>query len=145
MDLAQIHEALLSTLSPNQQQREAAEAALKGASCTPGYLTALFTIVSSGETKVEVRQAGAIYFKNLCLKHWENVLAPGEEPVRRQPIPSDHARSTLSTRAPSAERCAGGRRRSNSPAQVHPHPIFIPSSPPPFHPSDHSQAYKTHG
>ena len=95
MDLAQIHEALLSTMSPNKQQREAAEGALKGASGSPGYLTALFTIVSSADTKVEVRQAGAIYFKNLVLKHWENSLKQGEEPVRgASSIPSNHPRYT---------------------------------------------------
>lgn len=114
MDLAQIHEALLSTMSPNKQQREAAEGALKGASSSPGYLTALFTIVSSADTKVEVRQAGAIYFKNLVLKHWENSLNPGEEPVRGAPAILNHPQPspgaldiTTSAHTPSHEPCGG--------------------------------------
>jgi hypothetical protein len=71
-DLQQLHAALASTLTPNQQERQAAEAALKSLQTVQGYLTALFTVVSSVEAKPEVRQAGAIYFKNLVLKHWDN-------------------------------------------------------------------------
>ena len=71
-DLHQLHAALASTLTPNQQERQTAEQVLKTLQTAPGYLTALFTVVSSVEAKQEVRQAGAIYFKNLVLKHWDN-------------------------------------------------------------------------
>lgn len=72
MDLHSLHAALSSTLSQQQAEREAAETALKGFQSAPGYLAALFTVVSSAEAKSEVRQAGAIYFKNLVLKQWGN-------------------------------------------------------------------------
>jgi len=79
----QIHHALLATLSPNQAEREAAEGALKALAGTPGYLSTLFGLVSSAEAKPEVRQAGAILFKNLVVKHWEN--KPAADPSKQDP------------------------------------------------------------
>jgi hypothetical protein len=76
MDLQAIYAALASTLSPDQQQRQAAEAALKGWEGHPGYVSSLFRVVNSTEVAVEVRQAGIVYFKNIVNKHWER-----DEPV----------------------------------------------------------------
>ena len=76
MDLQAIYAALASTLSPNQQERQAAEAALKGWEGQPGYVSSLFRVVNSQEVAVAVRQAGIVYFKNIVNKHWER-----EEPV----------------------------------------------------------------
>ena len=76
MDLQAIYAALASTLSPNQQERQAAEAALKGWEGQPGYVSSLFRVVNSQEVAVEVRQAGIVYFKNIVNKHWER-----DEPV----------------------------------------------------------------
>ena len=71
MDLQAIYQALASTLSPDQQQRKGAEAALKGWEGQPGYVSSLFRVVNSTEVAVEVRQAGIVYFKNIVNKHWE--------------------------------------------------------------------------
>jgi hypothetical protein len=71
MDLQAIYAALASTLSPDAQQRQAAEAALKGWEGQPGYVSSLFRVVNSTEVAVEVRQAGIVYFKNIVNKHWE--------------------------------------------------------------------------
>ena len=71
MDLQAIYAALSSTLSADQTQRKAAEAALKGWEGQPGYVSSLFRVVNSTEVAVEVRQAGIVYFKNLVNKHWE--------------------------------------------------------------------------
>ena len=65
MDLQAIYAALASTLSPDAQQRQAAEAALKGWEGQPGYVSSLFRVVNSTEVAVEVRQAGIVYFKNI--------------------------------------------------------------------------------
>ena len=72
MDLQAIYAALASTLSPNQQERQAAEAALKGWEGQPGYVSSLFRVVNSQEVAVEVRQAGIVYFKNIIsnLFYW---------------------------------------------------------------------------
>ena len=71
MDLQAIYAALASTLSPEPQQRKAAEEALKGWEGQPGYVSSLFRVVNSTEVAVEVRQAGIVYFKNLVNKHWD--------------------------------------------------------------------------
>eukprot|EP00960_Hanusia_phi_P059830 764300-Hanusia_phi.AAC.3 len=65
MDLQAIYSALAATLSPNQKEREAAEALLKNFEGTPGYISSLFRVVNSNEVSIEIKQAGIIYFKNL--------------------------------------------------------------------------------
>jgi len=79
MDLNAIYAALQGTLSQNQQERQAAEAALKSLEGTPGYISALFRILNSKEASLEVRQAGIIYFKNLVLKNWERETPQQDE------------------------------------------------------------------
>ncbi|EKX49114.1 hypothetical protein GUITHDRAFT_56057, partial [Guillardia theta CCMP2712] len=63
--LQAIYSALAATLSPNQKEREAAEALLKNFEGTPGYISSLFRVVNSNEVSIEIKQAGIIYFKNL--------------------------------------------------------------------------------
>jgi hypothetical protein len=90
MDLQAIYAALASTLSPDQQQRQAAEAALKGWEGVPGYVSSLFRVVNSAEVAVEVRQAGIVYFKNIVNKHWDREdPIPGGTPEQQWVISQD--------------------------------------------------------
>ena len=85
MDLQAIHTALSSTLSPNQSERDHAEAALKQLEGIAGFLTALCTVISSVEVAPGVRHAASIYFKNLVNKYWDSDRNAGDEQVRETP------------------------------------------------------------
>jgi hypothetical protein len=71
MDPVALQQALAGTLSANQAERNAAEAALSGLDGAPGYLPCLFSVITSQQVQPAVRQAGSIYLKNLVGKHWQ--------------------------------------------------------------------------
>lgn len=66
--------ALSGSYSPDQQQREQAEALLGKAEQTPGYLRALISIWVNEAADAQIRQAAAIQAKNAIRKHWSRAI-----------------------------------------------------------------------
>ena len=66
--------ALSGSYSPDQQQREQAEALLGKAEQTPGYLRALISIWVNQAADAQIRQAAAIQAKNAIRKHWSRAI-----------------------------------------------------------------------
>ena len=69
MDASGLRERIQATLDPNTQTRQAAEAELKAAEDSPGFLDALLNILE-GEQDSGVRLSAVIYFKNRVQKGW---------------------------------------------------------------------------
>ena len=67
-------QALKGSFSPEQAQREEAEAFLAKAETTPGYLTALIRIWVNQSLDVQIRQSGSIQAKNVIRKHWSRSI-----------------------------------------------------------------------
>eukprot|EP01130_Rhizamoeba_saxonica_P012742 TRINITY_DN5409_c0_g1_i1.p1 TRINITY_DN5409_c0_g1~~TRINITY_DN5409_c0_g1_i1.p1 ORF type:complete len:991 (+),score=205.24 TRINITY_DN5409_c0_g1_i1:46-3018(+) len=67
----QVENTLLVTFTAaSQQHRDQAEEQLQQFQLVPGFARALFTLVNDDATNNGIRQAAAIYFKNLTRRHW---------------------------------------------------------------------------
>lgn len=82
-----------ATLSPHAPDRRAAEAALTAAEATPGFPVALLQLVAGGAgggagggadstVPPHVRQAAAVYLKNLTRRGWADLAAADTDAVR---------------------------------------------------------------
>ncbi|KAI8620536.1 cse1l protein [Chytriomyces sp. MP71] len=60
-----------NTLSPVQEVRKAAEAALVSAEGTQGFSLALLNVVGAPAADMATRSSCAVYFKNFVKKHWK--------------------------------------------------------------------------
>jgi len=84
MDPQQLLAVLEATFSPVPEQRHQAETVLAQLSKQHGFSTVLLQLVATDDMSAGVRQAGAIYFKNMVVRSW-NVpqLMEGEQPGSR--------------------------------------------------------------
>ena len=74
MDPAQLVAVLSYTFSPDQAQRQQAEAAIATLPTVEGGPAALLQVVGAGaQVAREARQAAAISFKNITRMHWEPI------------------------------------------------------------------------
>ncbi|KAK3111642.1 Nonsense-mediated mRNA decay protein 5 [Teratosphaeriaceae sp. CCFEE 6253] len=83
MDAAGLRSCIQRTLSPDAHLRQQAEAELKAAEETPGFLDALLNILAA-EQDNGVRLSTVVYFKNRVNKGWTN-------PADTSPTPTPHA------------------------------------------------------
>lgn len=67
-------QALRGSFSPEQSQREEAEAFLTKAEQSPGYITALIRIWVNPALDVQIRQSSSIQAKNVIRKHWSRSM-----------------------------------------------------------------------
>ena len=58
------------TLSPDDDKRKAATAAIKDISKQPGFCIALLQLIENSKGDPGTRLASATYFKNFLKKHW---------------------------------------------------------------------------
>ena len=71
---------LQATLLPDQQQRQAAEAALQEGELQPGHVVGLFRLAVDATLQVEpvLRQTAAVHMKNVINRRWD----PPSKPLR---------------------------------------------------------------
>ncbi|KAM7292823.1 putative Ran-binding protein [Ixodes scapularis] len=74
MDAGQLIEILRATIDPNQ--RENAEKQLEQIHKIIGFAPSLLQVVMTNGLDMPVRQAGAIYLKNLVTQFWQEKEAP---------------------------------------------------------------------
>ncbi|XP_008222672.1 PREDICTED: importin beta-like SAD2 [Prunus mume] len=79
MDLPGLAVILQAALSPNPDERKAAEQSLNQFQYTPQHLVRLLQIIVDGNCDMAVRQVGSIHFKNFIAKNW-SPLDPDEQP-----------------------------------------------------------------
>lgn len=86
MDAGQLIDILRATIDPNQ--REAAEKQLEQVHKIIGFAPSLLQVVMTAGVDMPVRQAGAIYLKNLVLQFWQEKEPPppGAQPQPPQPL-----------------------------------------------------------
>ncbi|SPC66853.1 related to NMD5 - Nam7p interacting protein (Importin-8) [Ustilago sp. UG-2017b] len=65
------------SLDPNANSRKTAELELKKVECQDGMLSSVFSLVSSPQIDLAVRQAASIYFKNRVRRHWDSAVVRG--------------------------------------------------------------------
>ncbi|KAK8960329.1 hypothetical protein KSP40_PGU015226 [Platanthera guangdongensis] len=70
MDLPSLAIILQAALSPNHEERKAAEESLNQFQYTPQHLVRLLQIVVDGNCDLAVRQVASIHFKNFVAKNW---------------------------------------------------------------------------
>ncbi|KAK8916142.1 hypothetical protein KSP39_PZI022165 [Platanthera zijinensis] len=70
MDLPSLAIILQEALSPNREERKAAEESLNHFQYTPQHLVRLLQIVVVGNCDLAVRQVASIHFKNIVAKNW---------------------------------------------------------------------------
>lgn len=79
MDLPRLAIVLQAALSPNPDERKAAEQSLNQFQYTPQHLVRLLQIVVDGNCDMAVRQVASIHFKNFIAKNW-SPLEPDDQP-----------------------------------------------------------------
>jgi hypothetical protein len=80
MDASSLLQVLEATLQPHE--RQAAERKLDEFSKVPEFTPCLLQIVLDGQANLAVRQAGAIYLKNMIMKYWKvREVTEGAEPM----------------------------------------------------------------
>ena len=79
--LQHVYECLQSTLSANQQERQAAEASLKQNELVAGHVVSLFRLAADVSLPVEtpLRQAAVILMKSIIARRWSGKGPAGEE------------------------------------------------------------------
>lgn len=92
-----LYSYVLATLSPVTETRRGAEAVLESASSKPGFLAQLLQLIASAEadpvaatqagSAVAVRQAAAIYFKNVVKRRWEDESPTDRAALRAMILP----------------------------------------------------------
>ncbi|XP_047333919.1 importin beta-like SAD2 [Impatiens glandulifera] len=85
MDLQSLSIILQAALSPNPDERTAAEGSLNQLQHTPQHLLRLLQIVVDGNYDMGVRQVASINFKNFISKNW----SPNDTTEQSQILPSD--------------------------------------------------------
>ncbi|CAK9170620.1 unnamed protein product [Ilex paraguariensis] len=85
MDLHSLAIILQGALSPNPDERKAAEESLNQFQYTPQHLVRLLQIIVDGSCDMAVRQVASIHFKNFIAKNW-SPHDPGEQ---SKILPSD--------------------------------------------------------
>lgn len=85
MDLHSLAVVLQAALSPNLDERKAAEDSLNQYQYTPQHLVRLLQIIVDGNCDMAVRQAASIHFKNFIAKNW----SPHDPQEQSKILPSD--------------------------------------------------------
>ncbi|CAI0452218.1 unnamed protein product [Linum tenue] len=93
MDLPSLAAVLQAALSPNQDQRKAAEQSLNQIQFTPQHLVRVLQIIVDNSCDTAVRQFASIHFKNFIAKNWApydtdepSKIAPSDKDVVRDHI-----------------------------------------------------------
>ncbi|KAH7932359.1 importin-8 [Rhipicephalus sanguineus] len=85
MDAGQLIDILRATIDPNQ--RETAEKQLEQVHKIIGFAPSLLQVVMTASLDMPVRQAGAIYLKNLVVQFWQEKEPPPQTQPQPQPLP----------------------------------------------------------
>ncbi|XP_052207680.1 importin beta-like SAD2 [Diospyros lotus] len=85
MDLPSLAVILQAALSPNPDERKAAEHSLNQFQYTPQHLVRLLQIIVDGNCDLAVRQVASIHFKNFIAKNW----SPHDPHEQSKILPSD--------------------------------------------------------
>ncbi|XP_009613928.1 importin beta-like SAD2 isoform X2 [Nicotiana tomentosiformis] len=85
MDLQNLAIVLRGALSPNPDERKAAEDSLNQFQYTPQHLVRLLQIIVDGSCDMAVRQVASIHFKNFVAKNW----SPHDPAEQSKILPSD--------------------------------------------------------
>ncbi|KAL1832759.1 hypothetical protein ACET3Z_002410 [Daucus carota] len=85
MDLHSLAVVLQAALSPNPDQRKAAEQSLNQIQYTPQHLVRMLQIIVDGNCDPAVRQVASIHFKNFIAKNW----SPHDPDEQSKILPSD--------------------------------------------------------
>ncbi|XP_071938400.1 importin beta-like SAD2 isoform X2 [Coffea arabica] len=85
MDLQNLAIILRGALSPNPDERKAAEESLNQFQYTPQHLVRLLQIIVDGNCDMAVRQVASIHFKNFIARNW----APHDPGEQSKILPSD--------------------------------------------------------
>ncbi|KAI8003685.1 Importin beta-like SAD2 [Camellia lanceoleosa] len=85
MDLHSLAVVLQAALSPNPDERKAAEESLNQFQYTPQHLVRLLQIIVDGNCDMAVRQVASIHFKNFIAKNW----SPHDPHEQSKILPSD--------------------------------------------------------
>ncbi|KAL3507176.1 hypothetical protein ACH5RR_032558 [Cinchona calisaya] len=85
MDLQKLAIILRGALSPNPDERKAAEESLNQFQHTPQHLVRLLQIIVDGNCDMAVRQVASIHFKNFVARNW----APHDPSEHSKILPSD--------------------------------------------------------
>ncbi|CAI9117362.1 OLC1v1018740C1 [Oldenlandia corymbosa var. corymbosa] len=92
MDLQSLAMILHGALSPNPDERKAAETSLNQYQYTPQHLVRLLQIIVDENCDKAVRQVASIHFKNFIAKNWDPLdgeqsrILPGDKDVVRENI-----------------------------------------------------------
>ncbi|KAL6970861.1 secondary alcohol dehydrogenase (SADH2) [Sarracenia purpurea var. burkii] len=93
MDLHSLAVILQAALSPNPDERKAAEESLNQFQYTPQHLIRLLQIIVDGNCDMAVRQVASIHFKNFIAKNWsphdpheQSKIMPSDKDMVRQNI-----------------------------------------------------------
>ncbi|XP_044268843.1 importin-7 [Tribolium madens] len=79
MEIRKLIELLRATIDPNQRQQ--AEAQLEQIHKIIGFAPSLLSVVMMADCDMPVRQAGAIYLKNLISQSWQDREVEGGQPL----------------------------------------------------------------
>ncbi|CAL5347834.1 unnamed protein product [Camellia sinensis] len=85
MDLHSLAVVFQAALSPNPDERKAAEESLNQFQYTPQHLVRLLQIIVDGNCDMAVRQVASIHFKNFIAKNW----SPHDPHEQSKILPSD--------------------------------------------------------
>ncbi|XP_042481836.1 importin beta-like SAD2 [Macadamia integrifolia] len=85
MDLPSLAVILQAALSPNPDERKAAEQSLNQFQYTPQHLVRLLQIIVDANCDLAVKQVASIHFKNFVAKNW----SPHEPDEQQKILPSD--------------------------------------------------------
>nr|XP_016507670.1 PREDICTED: importin beta-like SAD2 [Nicotiana tabacum] len=85
MDLQNLAIVLRGALSPNPDERKAAEDSLNQFQYTPQHLVRLLQIIVDGSCDMAIRQVASIHFKNFVAKNW----SPHDPAEQSKILPSD--------------------------------------------------------
>ncbi|MCL7040799.1 hypothetical protein MKW94_018897 [Papaver nudicaule] len=93
MDLPSLAVILQAALTPDTEQRKAAEESLKQLQYTPQHLVRLLQIIVDGNCDMAIRQFASIHFKNFVAKNWSPIdpdeqqkILPGDKEMVRENI-----------------------------------------------------------
>ncbi|RZC63360.1 hypothetical protein C5167_025097 [Papaver somniferum] len=85
MDLPSLAVILQAALTPDTEQRKAAEESLKQLQYTPQHLVRLLQIIVDGGCDMAIRQFASIHFKNFVAKNW----SPIDPDEQQKVLPTD--------------------------------------------------------
>ena len=93
MDIQSLVIILRGALSPNSDERKAAEESLNQFQYTPQHLVRLLQIIVDGSSDMAVREVASIHFKNFITKNWsprdtgeQSKILPGDKEMVRQNV-----------------------------------------------------------